>query len=139
MLLHSQDGSAKQRPRIHEVIDELPMLYPLNEQTKYATKSPDHNQSNKRPIMTKRREQGQTSKSKDYKLTFVQNSNETDDLIGAAAKASSIGSTDKRSQVSSDDLRKKEYLSITEPTMHAHLDSNGANSPIETLEPNSGN
>ena len=139
MLLHSQDGS-KQRPRIHEVIDELPMLYPLNEQTKYATKGPDNNQSNKRPIMTKRREQGQCSKSKDYKLTFVQNSNETDDLIGVAAKASSIGSTDKRSQVSSDDLRKKEYLSITEPTMYAHLESNGANSPaIETLEPNSAN
>ena len=55
-------------------------------------------------------------------MTFVQNSNETDDLMGTGgAKASSIGSTDKRSQLSSDDLRKKEYMAITEPTMHVPI------------------
>ena len=81
--------------------------------------------------MTKRRDTGHCSKSKDsspsaaqrknFQMTFVQNSNETDDLIGTGAKASSIGSTDKRSQLSSDDLRKKEYMAITEPTMHVPI------------------
>ncbi len=38
--------------------------------------------------------------------------------MGTRAKASSIGSTDKRSQLSSDSIRKRDYLAITSPTMH---------------------
>ena len=67
--------------------------------------------------------------------TFVQNSYANDELY-TAAKASSIGSTDKRSQISSDSVRKRDYMAITQPTMNqtifpvamsggAHSSSNG--------------
>ena len=39
------------------------------------------------------------------------------DDVYRAAKASSIGSTDKRSQLSSDSIRKRDYLAITQPKM----------------------
>ena len=39
------------------------------------------------------------------------------DDVYTAAKASSIGSTDKRSQLSSDSIRKRDYLAITQPKM----------------------
>ena len=54
----------------------------------------------------------QHSKTNNYEYTFVQNSYATDELY-TAAKASSIGSTDKRSQLSSDSVRKRDYMAIT--------------------------
>ena len=64
----------------------------------------------------------------------MQNSNETEDLMGNAAQASSIGSTDKRSQVSSDYMRKRDHMAITEPTLQDCDETKGHSSgPIDTF------
>lgn len=47
------------------------------------------------------------------------------DEVYTAAKASSIGSTDKRSMISSDSFRKRDILAITQPTMNFHGSNNG--------------
>ena len=80
-------------------------------------------QDQKTTIMTKRNKhpgspvlqdhnQNARKTASNLEYTFVQNSYATDEL-NTAARASSIGSTDKRSQVSSDSIRKREYMAIT--------------------------
>ena len=81
-------------------------------------------QEKKTTIMTKRTGQNAVNRSDDsrggaankYEYTIVHNT--VTDEVYTAAKASSIGSTDKRSQNSSDSIRKRDYMAITQPTMN---------------------
>ena len=76
------------RPRLHEVVDGLPVLLEVE------TKVPKEQQ--KTTIMTKRPDRDGMRKTENFEYTFVQNSYVTEDMQ-TVAKASSIGSTDKRS------------------------------------------
>jgi len=73
---------------------------------------------------------GVQRKTANYEYTFVNNSYATEEL-GTRAKASSIGSTDKRSQISSDSVRKRDYLAITQPTMHKTGPNNNNNAALD--------
>lgn len=72
--------------------------------------------------MTKRTGQNAISlinepnRTSNYEYTVVQNT--VTEEVYTAAKASSIGSTDKRSQNSSDSVRKRDYMAITKPMMN---------------------